>query len=95
MEREYKEYLDKLHSWGLDWGQGDSRNPDEIREGKGGQHTNRIVSWLKYKNVWYAYNRCGLLRLLDSFSDCETQEELDIVVQLMINDGILDNGGVD
>ena len=90
-----KEYLDKLHSWGLDWCQGDSRNPDEIREGKGGQHTNRIVSWLKYKNVWYAYTRCSLLRLLDSFSDCETQEELDIVVQLMINDGILDNGGVD
>ena len=60
---------------------------DTVREGKGGQHTNRIVAWLKYKNVWYAYNRCSLLRLLDSFSDCETQEELgltDLSVEFLL-----------
>jgi hypothetical protein len=89
------EYLEKLHSWGLEWGLGDSRNPEEIRDGKGGQHTNQVVAWLKYQNQWYTYTRCGILRMLDSFTDCETQEELDIIIHLMISDGLLDNGRLD
>lgn len=45
-----QEYIDNLKSWGLDWGHGDSRNPDEIKNNKCGQHTNSIVIYLKYKN---------------------------------------------
>lgn len=87
-----QDFLNNLKFWGLEWGQGDSRNPDEIKNGKGGQHTNRIVSWLKYKNIWYAYTRCSLLKLLDEFSDCDSQEDVDTVVNLLIQDGKLDNG---
>lgn len=84
------DYLDKLKTWGLDWGQGDSRNPEECRNGKGGQHTNCVRTWLKYKDKWYVYRKCGLLRLLDSFSQCESQEDVDLIIQIMINDYLLD-----
>ena len=47
------DYLDKLKTWGLDWGMGDSRNPEECKNKKGGQHTNCVTTWLKYKNNWY------------------------------------------
>lgn len=86
-----QDFLNNLKFWGLEWGQGDSRNPDEIKNSKGGQHTNRVVSWLKYKNIWYAYTRCSLLKLLDEFSDCDSQEDVDIVINLLIQDGKLDN----
>lgn len=85
------DYLDKLKAWGLDWGQGDSRNPEECRSGKGGQHTNCVTTWLKYKNKWYIYRKCGLLKLLDSFSQCESQEDVDLIVQMMIDEHLLDN----
>lgn len=84
------DYLDKLKAWGLDWGQGDSRNPEECRNGKGGQHTNCVTTWLKYKDKWYVYRKCGLLKLLDSFSQCESQEDVDLIVQIMINEYLLD-----
>ena len=87
-----QDFLNNLKFWGLEWGQGDSRNPDEVKNNKGGQHTNRIVSWLKYKNIWYAYTRCSVLKLLDEFSDCDSQEDVDTVVNLLIQDGKLDNG---
>lgn len=87
-----QDFLNNLKFWGLEWGQGDSRNPDEVKNNKGGQHTNRIVSWLKYKNIWYAYTRCSFLKLLDEFSDCDSQEDVDTVVNLLIQDGKLDNG---
>ena len=86
-----QDFLNNLKFWGLEWGQGDSRNPDDVKNNKGGQHTNRIVSWLKYKNIWYAYTRCSMLRLLDEFSDCKSQEDIDIIVNLLIADGKLDN----
>ena len=87
-----QDFLNNLKFWGLEWGQGDSRNPDDVKNNKGGQHTNRIVAWLKYKNTWYAYTRCSMLRLLDEFSDCKSQEDIDIIVNLLIADGKLDNG---
>lgn len=86
-----KEFLDKLHFWGLDWGMGDSRNPDDCKNQKGGQHTNCVTTWLKYKNTWYVYCRCGLLRLLDNFSQCESQEDVELIVQMMIDEHLLND----
>ena len=85
-----QQFLDNLKSWGLEWGSGDSRNPDEIKNNKGGQHTNRVVTWLKYKDKWYAYTSCSLLKLLDEFSDCKSQEDVDIIVKLLIDGYKLD-----
>jgi hypothetical protein len=85
------DYLDKLKAWGLDWGMGDSRNPEECKNKKGGQHTNCVTTWLKYKNSWYVYRKCGLLKLLDSFTQCESQEDVDLIVQIMIDEHLLDN----
>lgn len=85
-----QEFLNNLRSWGLDWGHGDSRNPDDIKNNKGGQHTNRVVAWLKYGNTWYAYTRCSLLKLLDEFSECRSREDVEIIVDLLIDCGKLD-----
>ena len=83
------EFLDKLHSWELDWGMGDSRNPDDCKNQKGGQHTNCVITWLKYKDKWYVYRRCGLLHLLNNFSQCESQEDVDLIVQMIIDEYLL------
>ena len=56
---------------------------------KNGKWSSEPTTLVKYKDKWYVYRRCGLLYLLDNFSQCESQEDIDLVVQMMIDEYLL------
>lgn len=73
----------KLQLLGLKWGMGDSRNPDEIKSGKPCLHTNSVVLWYFWKGKWRRFYRSGTAALVREFSCCETEEDIDIIVELL------------
>lgn len=76
-----EETIKRLHDLGLEWGHGDSRNPDQIKEGVNMMHTNATVAWYKWKGVWREYYpHRGILYLIDDFSCCETEEDIEEII---------------
>lgn len=73
-----KETIDRLHNLGLEWGYGDSRNPEEMHLNI--MHTNCIRLWFKWKDIWRIYLNGDISRLIYEFCACETEKDIDDII---------------
>lgn len=83
-EEKDKKTIEKLHSLGLEWGEGDDRNPEEIRLGTKLVHTNCVQFWIKWRGVWKNYSsKLNPIKILCLFDICNTQEDIDEMLELL------------
>lgn len=76
-----KTTIERLQSLGLEWGYGDSRNPDEIKSSTPCMHTNSFVLWYKWKGMWRTYHRTDKMKFIEDFSCCETEEDIEEIIE--------------
>lgn len=72
-----KETIDRLHNLGLEWGYGDSRNPEQMHLNI--MHTNCIRLWFKWKNIWRV-SHGDLTKFIYEFCACEMENDIDDII---------------
>ena len=77
------EVVTRLQHLGFKWGMGDSRDPDIIKSRKPCLHTNSVVLWYFWKGKWRRFYRASVSDLIREFSCCETESDIDIIVELL------------